>query len=151
MKKLITITNIKIAFEGRKFIMPTSCIDSNYLINYNLNCHLMYAAGYLDDNYLTGDLSVINIDDKNQQVNLIESMQQRLAWDAQTANNLINLEASEDTVTINLISLLAPRSLIVVISEAEYNHICEITNSMQRVVQELLLSYLPVKYEYEIV
>ena len=78
-------------------------------------------------------------------------MQQRLAWDAQTANDLINLEASEDTATINLISLLAPRSLIVVISEAEYNHICKITNSMQHVIQELLLSYLPVKYEYEIV
>ena len=155
MKKLITITNIKVSLEsnylGNKFLMPAKHEDSDYLINYNLNCYLQSCAGYQDNSYLTGSLAVVDIADDNKQAIVLESMQHELAWDAQTSSDLCNLEASEETMTVELISLLVPNTLIIVLSEEQYKFICRIVSSEVACVQELLLYHLPVKYEYQIV
>lgn len=155
MKKLITITNIKVALESNylknQFLIPASQEDSDYLIEYNLNCYLQACAGSQENSYLTGSISTVDIDDNNKQAIVLESMQHDLYWDAQTSSDLCGLEASKDTVAIKLISLLAPSTLIIVISEERYNYIRSITSGEAHFVQELLLYHLPVKYEYELI
>ena len=147
--KLITITNIEISFGGSEFLIPAAQKESDYLISYSLNCYLNLAATALNTGYLKGRMNVVTVNNDNQQVLLLAGIQQRLHWDTQQSSDLLDLDADSSAVTVTINKIRHTDALIIIIDDGDYEFISRIVgNNTELLVQELLLYYLPITYQY---
>ena len=148
MKKLLTITNIKLTVEDTRNYIPMHIANNNSLVQIALR-HL--APFHVD---IYGELRIVDLttaDEDQEHIKIIEARQQCIPRDADYSNYLNDCNPNDGLQQLKVFSLDHPDEILIVVDAEEYDRDCyeKYDHNEADAIYCLLLEYCPMHFIYQ--